>query len=257
MSKEITTFNQFRAYLNSKKINLDAYKYKEENNIYGLNGIKPLSNPYLWLNLISDHHFPAVDYLLYHDHTLFSSNIAIALLQSRKDIGLDNKRITKILDRLYEDQENKDFNTDGVLMDLITNGKATVLSKVVEYLKSHEIHPNPQGSFYRDGVAEAAKQENINIIRYIINQYPDIVEKSDVTWGYLNALKRANYVLAHYLIRQFDSLDIHAKNDLGYKLIERNHKNKKDPIDEANIQAYHFILDLYEIEHKNESELHS
>ena len=248
MSKTITSMSQFRSYLISKKINLDAYKYKEENNIYGLKDIEPLRNPYLWLNLISDHHFPAVDYMLYYDQSLFSSNIAIALFQSRKDIGLDNKRITKILDRLYEDQENKDFNTDGVLMDLIINSKATVLTKVIEYLKSHDIQPNPQGSFYRDAVSEAAKSENINLVKYILEQYPDVIEKSDVTWGYLNALKRANYVLAHYLIKKFDTLDIHAKNNLGYKLIERNYKNKKEPIDKENEASYHFILNLYDIE---------
>lgn len=254
MAKEITTLSQFRSFLLSKKIDLNDYTYKEENNKYGIKDTEPLKNPYLWSKLISDQYYRAVDYMLYYNKDLFNVNIGIALLQSRNDNGLDTPRLTKILDLIYEDTENKDYNTDGVLMDIIVNGKYKLFKRVVEYMKAHDIHPNPQGSFYRDAISEAAKIDYIGLIQYIINEFPDIVEKADVTWGFLNSLKRANYLLAKYLIFKFqDSIDIHAKNDLGYKLIEKNIKQRGEPLDQANKEAYHFILDLYLIEHKNDS----
>lgn len=251
-NKPITTMNTFRAYLLSKGIRLEDYKFKEEDNIYGIQDVEPIRNPYLWNRLISDRHYQAVDFLLYHYTQIFSSNIAIALLQSRLDNGLDNNRINRILDLVFEDKDNTEFNADSMLMDLISVAKYKILSKVINYLKLHDINPTEQGVFFKSAISESCKLEDRRILDLLLSEYPQLYDTSDVIWGYLNALKRAKYSLAKFLVLKF-KVDIRAKNDLGYKLIKRNYDNKLVIQSKDEEESYHFLLNLYSIEHKSDS----
>ena len=242
---QIKTKDALMCYIHSKHIDLNDYKFKEENNKFGIRDVEPIKNPYLWNHLISNQHDEAIEYLLEYGDDIINPNIITALFQSRNDNGLNTSRVTKLLDLTYKNKSNP--NSDALLLGIIGLGKFKILRLALKYLAEHEIELNPNGAFIRGALAEAAKIGDKRMIDLILEQYPITLEKSD-NWPLLNCLKKGFYSLAKFFANK--GLDIHAKNDLGYKLMERNYKKNAEPATTEEREAHDWLMDIYHIEKK-------
>lgn len=240
---QIKTRDALMCYIQSKHINLNDYKFKEENNKFGIRDVEPIKNPYLWNHLISNQCNEAVDYLLDYGKDLITQDIIISLFQSRNDNGLNITRVTKLLDIVCKDENST--RSDVLLLGLIELDKVKMLKLALDYLREHNVEPNPNGAFIRGSLAEAAKSGDKRMIDLILEYYPLTLEKSE-DWPLLNCLKKGFYSLAKFFVNK--GLDIHAKNDLGYKLMERNYKNKIEPTTEEERKAHDWLMDIYHIE---------
>ena len=140
------------------------------------------------------------------------------------------------------------MNLDTILLSLVTHNQLKILKFTTEYMKEKEIYPNIAGAFFRSAIEEAAKLNNLDMIKYIVEQYPETKETTSQDWPFLHAMKKGSYSLALFFVKQLNG-NLHAKNDLGYKLMEKNHKNNIIP-NGKDKDAHDELMDLYHIESK-------
>ena len=244
----IKTEDQLKALLLAKGIRIKDFTYQEneEKNIYGVKDVPPLQNPYLWNVLTKQHNINALAFLLEYKPEWINIGITLAILQG---IDRDNKRgivteamISTILHCLIKNQPDMiRANFDQILMSTIQDRLTKITKIVFDFIIDEGIELNPEGAFMYGGLSEAAKSADMNLIKMIEKQYPQSIMKCG-DWPYLNAMKYGLYTVALYFAKRGN--DIHAKNDLGYKLMERNDKKGLLPMGE-NKEAHDFLMDVY------------
>lgn len=245
MSITLQTIDQVYFYLRSKDIDINKYKYREENNMYGIEGVIPIKNPYLWNHMLNENITEPLELLLNYKQELVNPRLVNAILTSQPDFKVNDCNISKskiiaLLDILKE-KEALENNVENLLISLISKGYDRVVKIILSYIKKNDIEIKENGSFMRESLAEASKSGNMELVKLIMDSYPNAIKKSD-DWPYLNAIKRGFYEMALYFLKNGNNY--HAKNDLGYKLLERNDKKRIASVGK-NKEAHDFIMDLY------------
>ena len=224
----IMVADQFWSHILSKyKINKVDLIYKEgqEHRRYAVKGRDLLLNPNLWDKLIKKKDYDAIFYIIYNHPkavdfqimtiiapiTTFSDAITVKLFETFLKYNSNEKR------RSYE------FDVLAMACLTSTTKNYTAFKRIIEFMKDKNIPP--QYGMYGnlcngDGLAEAAKIGNPELIKYLLSLGAD-PSKND-SWSFVHACKHAWYEVALLLAEH--GADIHTKNDLGLKMIERNDK---------------------------------
>lgn len=247
---QITSEDQLKAYLFSNNILLKDYVYNEkdpEKNKYGIQGKPPLENPYLWNVITKKHMMDAIEFLVKYKQEWIDISVTLAIIQGIHDdktrgVVLESL-LDIILDCMCKNQPNMlKANMDQVLMCTIQEKMTPITVKVVDFISDNGIELNPEGAFMYGGLSEAAKTADMNLIHLIEKYFPESIIKCGA-WPFLNAMKYGLYEIALYFAQQ-NKDNVHAKNDLGYKLIERNDTKGIIAIGK-NKEAHDFLLNVY------------
>lgn len=230
MNIQLKTVAQLTMYLKAKHIVFDDFTYHEEENKenkYGMKEIPAIRNPYLWMQVSNKNLIPAIESLLEYHSDWVSVQLCVAILEGaiiRKDL-LPAKIINKLLTLTcvnVKSEEDKKLNLDTILFSIVGLRSQALLEKSLAFVDKHELVISENGVFMKTALTEVSKTGNQDMINYLLDKFPIMLEKCDA-WPYLTAIRYGHYKLALFFAKK--GLDIHAKNDLGYKLLERNYKN--------------------------------
>jgi hypothetical protein len=226
----ISTIDQFWAHILSKyKINKVDLIYKEgqDHRQYAVKGRDLLLNPNLWDKLIKKKDYPAIHYII--DTHPQSIDFQIMSIVSPITTISDNIAL-KIFDTFLEHNSNEKrraYEFDVLAMACLTSDEKdyTSFKRMINFMIDHNITPQYEayGNICNgEGLAEAAKLGNPDLVNYLISLGAD-PSKND-SWSFVHACKHACYEVALLLANH--GADVHTKNDLGLKMIERNDKAK-------------------------------
>lgn len=244
----ISTIDQFWAHILSKyKINKVDLIYKEgqEHKQYAVKGRDLLLNPNLWDKLIKKKDYPAIQYII--DTHPQSIDFQIMSIVSPITTISDNI-VLKIFDTFLEHNSNEKrraYEFDVLAMACLTSDEKdyTSFKRMIDFMVDHNIPPQYEayGNICNgEGLAEAAKLGNPDLVNYLISLGAD-PSKND-SWSFVHACKHAWYEVALLLAEH--GADIHTKNDLGLKMIERNDKNGIIGIGKAS-ESRKILLERY------------
>lgn len=243
---------QFLMYLKSSKVSLDDFTYNEDpsKNKYGIKDIIPYMNPYLWNVIAEKNLYSGIEFLLDVKPEWLTSSVGIGILQSfqiklSKD-NIINTLMNKLFTRLWVEssEETKENSIDGILLAILTEnrGRLKFLKKAIDFIEKYNLKVKEDGAFIRACLTELAKTNDRDSINYLISKFPSSLTKGE-SWPYLIAIKYGNYELALFFASK--GMDIHAKGDLGYKLLERNYKrNLVNRVGDTK-KAEEHLMDLY------------
>lgn len=252
--KSIESIDQFWSHILSKyKINKVDLIYKEgqENNKpYAVKDRDLLLNPNLWNKLIRSKDYPAIRYIIdTHPEVI---DFQIMSIVSPIDT-ISDEIVFKVFDTFLKYNSNEKrrvYEFDVLAMACLTSNKKGYSSfkRIIGFMENNKIPPQ-YGTYGNicngDGLAEASKLGNTELIKYLISLGAD-PSKND-SWSFVHACKHAWYEVALLLAEH--GADIHTKNDLGLKMIERNDKGQVIPIGRAS-ECRKILLDLYDKKEK-------
>lgn len=242
----------FIVYLRANKIDTEKYIFNEKNpekNIYGIRNLSLFLNPYLWNRIGNKRLYPAIEYAINEHPEWINLATGLGIIQAFQE-NSDNAKANIILDRilhmlwLSQDATENANNIDTVLLSILQYERSPLsyLKKLISFIQEHEIQLNPKGAFIKTSLIELAKKNDRETIDYILDLYPESFEESN-SWPYVTALKHGNYELALFFARK--GMNIHVKNDLGYKLLERNYKKNSSVRVGKNKKAEEELMDMY------------
>lgn len=244
----ISTIDQFWAHILSKyKINKVDLIYKEgqDHRQYAVKGRDLLLNPTLWDKLIKKKDYDAIQYII-DSHP---QSIDFQIMSIVAPITTISDKITlKIFNTFLEHNSNENrraYEFDILAMACLTSDEKDYSSfkRIIEFMVDHNIPPQYEtyGNICNgEGLAEASKIGNPELIKYLLSLGAD-PSKND-SWSFVHACKHAWYEVALLLAEH--GADIHTKNDLGLKMIERNDKNGIIGIGKAS-ESRKILLERY------------
>ena len=239
---EILTRDQFFSYLKAHDIDIKDYKYSKTKNIYGLPNTEPISNPYLWMKVVDDRLSEAIEYLTNIEPELVNQNIVCGMIQAihNKDLITDNL-FKKLVEIIY--RNDKKCNFDMLSFASIEVKKVDYLQIILDFMTEKKIkfQFDTFGNINRGvGLTEAAKKGDKELVKFLLDNGASI-DLND-GFSFLSAMKYGCYEVAMLLVKH--GADPHMKNDLGFKLIQRNGRNHVSPMGK-NKEAYEELCNIY------------
>lgn len=233
--KTIEDDQQFMSYIALHRIRISDYTYREENNIYGMKGRSPIENPYLWGVLVNTEESIFLDYLIHRRKELLDEDIFSSILQIKHNSLLTNQMLDSMASIYVNNCASKEIkpNFDDIMYAFIssdqTKDKYRIVEALVSYMKS--VHIPPKYSKYGNiangrGLTEAAKSGDVELVQFLLDNGADPAK--DDHWSIISAAKYGWYHIAEVLADH--GANIHAKNNLVQKMIERNDKNGLVPM---------------------------
>jgi hypothetical protein len=228
--------------LKNKHINVKDYDYIEgkTNEKKMMDGDHPFimyhrrfyQNPYLWARMVEENIEPAIDFILDRDD--FKPDILIV----RACLGCNSKDNTyplKVTERYIEDVINN-FDSEEELTDtfdcLITSiaesGRTKIFDSAMDTIHSMDIKPkfdNWGNAGNGDALYYAIDGEDSKLAEKLLLLGAD-PSKND-SMSFVKACKKAKYKLANIMMDK--GINIHTKNDLAMRMIERNDSNNIVP----------------------------
>ena len=244
----ISTIDQFWAHILSKyKINKVDLIYKEgqDHRQYAVKGRDLLLNPNLWDKLIKKKDYDAIQYII-DSHPQYIDFQIMSIVSPITTIS--DKIVLKLFNTFLEHNSNEKrraYEFDVLAMACLTSDEKdyTSFKRMIDFMVDHNIPPQYEtyGNICNgEGLAEAAKLGNPELIKYLLSLGAD-PSKND-SWSFVHACKHAWYEVALLLAEH--GADIHTKNDLGLKMIERNDKNGIIGIGKAS-ESRKILLERY------------
>ena len=236
-TKSLVSDDQFWAHMLSRyKIRKNDLIYEEgKEKEYAVKDRDLLLNPNLWSMLIEKDDITSINYIIDSNPKVIDFQIVsiFAPITSIPDM-----MVLKVLDTFLNWNSNKKRRTyefDVLAMSCIsTNVKGyKAFKRIIDFMKKHKIAPHygEYGNLCNgEGLGEAAKTGNPDLIRYMIYELKANPRLNE-GWAFVHACKHAGYEAALILAKH--GADVHAKNDLGKKMIERNIKAGVSPIGKA------------------------
>lgn len=239
---DIKTRDQFFSYLKSHDIDIKDFKYSKKNNIYGLPNTEPISNPYLWKKVVDDRLVDGLEYLINAGHSLVNENIVSGMIGANHNADIITDKIFgKLVETIYIN--NKKCNFDLLSFACITIKKVSYLKIIMDFMNENKIkfQYDTFGNINRGvGLTEAAKTGDKELVKFLLDNGASI-DLND-GFSFLSAMKHGCYEVAILLVKH--GADPHMKNDLGFKLIQRNDKNHITPMGK-NRDAYEELCTIY------------
>lgn len=233
-------------YIKEHGIDINEYKYiavSTKKSKYGVKDTEPLDNPFLWNNLVSTCDTSVLDYLISDTGKVHVTiPVVEGIIFAKKPI---RSYYEKILDIVKDKQkeENIGYVIDILCLNCISANKLFYLKTTVKYMKKNKIKPcfKEYGNISNgNGLVEAAKIGNEEIIEFLLSNGAN--PSFDEGFSFLSAMKHANYKIALLLVKA--GCDPHVKNDLGFKLLQRNDKMHLIPSKE-NKESYEILCNIY------------
>lgn len=242
----------FIVYLRANKIDTERYTFNEKNpekNVYGMRNLPIFLNPYLWNKIANRKLYPAIEYAINERPEWINLATGLGIIQSFQE-NPDQTKSNILLDRilcllwLSKDGMENNNNLDTVLLSVLQYERSPLpfLKKLISFIQEHELKLNPKGAFIKTSLIEMAKRNDRETIDYILELYPESFEESN-SWPYVTAIKHGNYELAVFFAKK--GMDIHVKNDLGYKLLKRNYEKNSSVRVGKNKKAEEDLMDMY------------
>ena len=233
-------------YIKEHGIDINEYKYiavSTKKTKYGVKNTEALDNPFLWNNLVSTCGTSVLDYLISDTgRAHITIPVVEGIIFAKKPIrGYYEKILDIIKDKQKE--ENIGYVIDILCLNCISANKLFYLKTTVKYMKKNKIKPcfKEYGSINNgNGLVEAAKIGNEEIIEFLLSNGAN--PSFDEGFSFLSAMKHANYKIALLLVKA--GCDPHVKNDLGFKLLQRNDKMHLIPSKE-NKESYEILCNIY------------
>lgn len=233
-------------YIKEHGIDINEYKYiavSTKKTKYGVKNTEALDNPFLWNNLVSTCGTSVLDYLISDTGRVhITIPVVEGIIFAKKPI---RSYYEKILDIVKDKQkeENIGYVIDILCLNCISANKLFYLKTTVKYMKKNKIKPcfKEYGNINNgNGLVEAAKIGNEEIIEFLLSNGAN--PSFDEGFSFLSAMKHANYKIALLLVKA--GCDPHVKNDLGFKLLQRNDKMRLIPSKE-NKESYEILCNIY------------
>ena len=248
--------DQLHFYLKSNGIDINDFRFfkDDKKNKFGIDGIKPLENPYLWNMIVNKNLIEPIRFLIEYKKEWISSRVVTAILTGNpygtsEDCLIPRNEIVALLRALKENDKDIAFHMEDIMLYVCPCcvKSSRVLQILMTFTKNNDIVIRPNGSFMREILSEASKIGNIDLLEMIIGYFPEALKECG-DWPFLNAIKHGCYELAVYLVHK--GLDPHCKRDMGYKLIQSNDK-KNIPCFAKNKEAHDYLVSLYKKDKKD------
>lgn len=235
--KSIESEQQFLMYLKTKDIDLKDFDYTTDdqskmndpeyryNHPYKKLGKRYYENPFLW-KWIFDHDYAiAIDYMKSFMNQYLNLDIILAIISSSTNDNI----LLDILHIYIDNNKGNGLDYDKIIHTITITNRNKALYYIMDYLNNHK-NIKPKYGTWGNGsngltFIEAIKIGNKKILDLLIDN-GSIDISSDDGWCYIMALKYGRYDIAKKIIDKNKKIDIHMKNDLGLKMIQRNDKNK-------------------------------
>ena len=243
---KITTHTQLVCFLKSKKINIKDFDYVEGKTTDDFMADHPMiihgrrfyENPYLWTAVMDMKLNDVVDYLYSLEDLVADTMIIKAAIQTQ---DMQSKVPMKLIERYLdhadkvgvrigdEEDESKidtEFDIDSILENLASIGRMEWFQKVVELATEHNTKPR-YGCFANAGNGMSLYYSVTDVCTmkygdkfayYLIDEGADVSLNDSIT--FCLACKYGRYQLAVEMLDH--GADLHAKNDLGLKMIMKN-----------------------------------
>lgn len=233
-------------YIKEHGIDINEYKYiavSTKKTKYGVKNTEALDNPFLWNNLVSTCGTSVLDYLISDTGRVhITLPVVEGIIFAKKSV---RSYYEKILDIVKDKQkeENIGYVIDILCLNCISANKLFYLKTTIKYMKKNKIKPcfKEYGNISNgNGLVEAAKIGNEETIEFLLSNGAN--PSFDEGFSFLSAMKHANYKTALLLVKA--GCDPHVKNDLGFKLLQRNDKMCLIPSKE-NKESYEILCNIY------------
>ena len=233
-------------YIKEHGIDINEYKYlavSTKKTKYGVKNTEALDNPFLWNNLVSTCGTSVLDYLISDTGRVhITIPVVEGIIFAKKSIRSYYEKILDII-KGKQKEENIGYVIDILCLNCISANKLFYLKTTVKYMKKNKIKPcfKKYGNINNgNGLVEAAKIGNEEIIEFLLGNGAN--PSFDEGFSFLSAMKHANYKTALLLVKA--GCDPHVKNDLGFKLLQRNDKMHLIPSKE-NKESYEILCNIY------------
>lgn len=233
-------------YIKEHGIDINEYKYiavSTKKTKYGVKNTEALDNPFLWNNLVSTCGTSVLDYLISDAGRVhITIPVVEGIIFAKKPIRDYYEKILDII-KGKQKEENIGYVIDILCLNCISANKLFYLKTTVKYMKKNKIKPcfKEYGNISNgNGLVEAAKIGNEDIIEFLLSNGAN--PSFDEGFSFLSAMKHANYKIALLLVKA--GCDPHVKNDLGFKLLQRNDKMHLIPSKE-NKESYEILCNIY------------
>lgn len=233
-------------YIKEHGIDINEYKYiaiSTKKSKYGVKDTEALDNPFLWNNLVSTCGTSVLDYLISDTGRVhITIPVVEGIIFAKKSVRGYYEKILDIIANKQK-EENIGYVIDILCLNCISANKLFYLKTTVKYMKKNKIKPcfKEYGNISNgNGLVEAAKIGNEEIIEFLLSNGAN--PSFDEGFSFLSAMKHANYKTALLLVKAGG--DPHVKNNLGFKLLQRNDKMGIIPSKE-NKESYEILCDIY------------
>lgn len=270
---KITNPTQLLFALKTKGIDIKEFDYVEGKTTEEYIGSHPTivhgrrfyANPYLWTMVLDTKMDDIAEYLCSMESIKGDLILVKAALNTQNESSpIPMKMVKRYIDYVNSlaDEERKDediyldVSIDSILEHLAANHRIEWFKQVVRLAVNHHIEPryvtfgnagNGMALYYactEDYLSEPNGDEFAN---YLLKLGAEPILNESL--AFCMACKHASYSLA---VKMLDNgADLHAKNDLGLKMIQRN-DNKDIKLSESNEVSRRILLERYAADEKKE-----
>lgn len=276
---KINNPTQLLAALKTKGIDIKEFDYKEGHTTEEYIGNHPTivhgrrfyENPYLW-TMVLDTKMDDIAEYLYNSKSIKSDDLVLvkAALNTQNDSSpIPMKMVKRYIDYVHsltdEEREEKeiylDVSIDSILEHLAANHRIEWFKQVVRLAVNHHIDPryvtfgnagNGMALYYACTEDYLAEPNGGEFANYLLKLGAEPILNESL--AFCMACKHAAYSLA---VKMLDNgADLHAKNDLGLKMIHRN-DNNEIKLSESNEVSRKILLERYAADEKKEENTES
>lgn len=235
MGEKNSTWSQILFMLKAKGINVKDYDYnRKTNETYMRNGDHPLlmygrrfyQNPYLWGRILESRYNQIAFNIMSHPDFVPDLMIVRACLGcSAKDNTYPSSMTAAYLSWVKEHEpENLGEVADQVVTSIAESNRYTILLETLIFINSNDVKPkwdNWGNAGNGDALLYAIDGEDTRLAVKLLELGAD-PSKND-SMAFAKACKKAKYRVANMMIDK--GVNIHTKNDLALRMIERNDSN--------------------------------
>lgn len=270
---KITNTTQLLFALKTKGVDIKEFDYVEGKTTEEYIGSHPTivhgrrfyENPYLWTMVLDTKMDDIADYLYSMENIQGDLILVKAALNTQNESSpIPMKMVKRYIDyvKSLADEERKDedinldVSVDSILEHLAANHRIEWFKQVVRLAVNNHIDPryvtfgnagNGMALYYACTEAYLAEPDGEEFANYLLKLGAEPVLNDSI--AYCMACKHAAYSLA---VKMLDNgADLHAKNDLGLKMIQRN-DNQNIALSESNEVSRRILLERYAVDEKKE-----
>ena len=272
---KITNPTQLLFALKTKGVDIKEFDYVEGKTSEEYIGSHPTivhgrrfyENPYLWTMMLDTKMDDIAEYL-YSMESIKGDLILVkaALNTQNESSPIPMKMVKRYIDYVnaLADEERKDedinldVSIDSILEHLAANHRIEWFKQVVRLAVNHHIEPryitfgnagNGMALYYACTEAYLYEPNGDEFANYLLKLGAEPILNESI--AYCMACKHAAYSLA---VKMLDNgADLHAKNDLGLKMIQRN-DNKDIKLSESNELSRKILLERYAADENKEED---
>lgn len=241
---KLSTWSQLIFILKTHNIDIKDYDYVEDKTTDKYKSDHPLvmygrrfyENPYLWTRMLDEKIYDAIDFILDVEEFVIDLTVVRACLQTQnRETDYPAVVIKRHLEDMTKLDKSEAEDELDVIIDCISEvDKLDLLKEILNY-SIEELKLEPKYNQWGDAtngsaLYNACDHDTTDLAEYLVSLGIDASRNDSMAFA--KACKKGHYRLALMLLDR--GADLHTKNDLAMKMIERNDRKGTVPRNEEN-----------------------